>query len=280
MLECGVSDGTMFRRVRSGLWERVHVGVYRSASSRPTWRGSLFAACVAWGNPSAASHDAAAALHRLTGFDARTVEVTVPRGRNRAGPGNAHRTNALDHVDVEVIDAIPVTTVARTLIDLAGSAPRDAVEAALDDALYRGLVSRARLRWRLEVLATSGRRGSVMMRDLLAERVDIGSVPQSQFETKLLRLIHDQHLPVPETQYQIRFKGKVVATVDFAYPDARLAIEADGRRFHSGRIDFERDRDRANALSAMGWRVLRITWTALHRRPAAVAGSIRATLSR
>ena len=119
-----------------------------------------------------------------------------------------------------------------------------------------------------------------MMRVLLADRVDIGSVPQSQFETRLLRLIYDQQLPVPETQYQIRFMGKVVATVDFAYPDAQIAIEADGRRFHSGRIDFERDRDRANALSAMGWRVLRITWTALHRRPATVAESIRATLSR
>jgi len=80
-------------------------------------------------------------------------------------------------------------------------------------------------------------------------------------------------LPTPAIQPRIgRYR------VDFAYPDARVAIEADGFRWHSSRQQFERDRARRNALTAMGWTVLHVTWEELSKRPGEVAAIVRATL--
>jgi very-short-patch-repair endonuclease len=273
-LAVGVDASRIQRRVAAGLWERTYESVYRVVSVPRTWRQSLVIACFTWGPGSAVSHDAAASLRGLTGFEERVVELTVPRGRSRKGPGIVHRSTFLPTVDTEVFDAIPVTTVARTLIDVAGRAPHLTVEAALDDALYRRLTTRSKLRWRVNELARNGRPGVALIRELLDEREGMPSVPQNVFETRLLRVIRDGGLPKPETQHSIRIGGKVIATVDFAYPDLKLVIEADGRRFHSSRADFERDRERLNALAALGWRVLRITWTALTRRPAKVVDEI------
>lgn len=93
----------------------------------------------------------------------------------------------LPTVDVTIVDAIPVTTPARTLLDLAAVVEREALEEALDDALRRGLVSISRLRWRLEEL---GRRpGAGTIRSLMAARGDKDAVPRSVLETRFLRLM-------------------------------------------------------------------------------------------
>ncbi len=277
-LELGLTSSMVSRRVAEGHWERLYPGVYRLPGARPTWRAALLAACFAWGPDATASHASAAALRNLVGFVPGAMEITVPYGRDRGAPGVVHRTE-LAGVDVEVVDAIPATTVARTLLDVAGSYAEDVVEAALDDALYRGLVSRARLRWRLDQLAANGRAGVAVLRDLLKAREGMVSVPQSLFETRLLRLLKANGFPLPEVQHPIKDHGRFIARVDFAYPNAQLVIEADGRTSHSGRADFERDRQRSNALVALGWRILRITWEALTRAPATVLQMIGTALS-
>lgn len=205
------------------------------------------------------------------------------RGRGADGPsrpaakapGIVHRGLLLP-VDVTRVDGIPVTTPARTLIDVAAVCDEEAVEEALDDALRRGIVSIPRLRWRLAEL---GRRpGVVMMRRLLDARAG-SSVPQSVFETRLLRLLRPAGLPAPAVQYAIRLRERRVAVADFAYPPERLAIEADGYRWHSGRADWERDRSRLNDLTLLGWRVIHVTWTELSGRPQAVIAALQDALA-
>jgi very-short-patch-repair endonuclease/predicted transcriptional regulator of viral defense system len=276
-LELGMSSATIDRRLQSGLWQPVHRGVYRLPGARPTWRANLLAACFAWGPDAVGSHTSAAALRRLVAFEAGALELTVPYGRHRNGPGIVHRAD-LDPLDVEVVDAIPVTTVARTLIDLAGTQPRDDVEDALDDALYRGLVSRRRLLWRIDALAANGRAGVGVMRELLEERDGMVSVPQSRFETRLLSVLKRGGIPKPEVQYPIKIGTRTVFA-DFAYPDAGLALEADSRKFHIARSRFEGDRERTNALVAIGWRVMRITWVALRSRPDSVVDAVGRALA-
>jgi very-short-patch-repair endonuclease len=173
--------------------------------------------------------------------------------------------HALDPVDVMTFEGLPVTTPARTLIDVAAMVDEATLEVALDDALRRGLVSLPRLRWRLEQLTAKGRPGVKPVRSLLEARDH--AVPQSVFETRLRRLMRDAGLPQPVGQYPIRVDGRVLAVVDFAFPQAHLAIEADGYRWHSGRVRFDDDLARRNRLTLLGRRIIHVTWTDLTERP-------------
>jgi very-short-patch-repair endonuclease len=174
---------------------------------------------------------------------------------------------------------IPVTTPARTLIDVASVASAEVVEEALDDALRRGIVSITRLRKSLETVGGGGRPGVASMRRLLDARTG-PIVPQSVLETRLLRVVREAELPQPVLQHEIWARGHLVAIVDFAYPAERLAIEADGYRWHSGRQRWHRDRLRRNELTLLGWRVIHVTWDDLCNRPAAVVASIEHALAR
>lgn len=267
-------------RVATGRWDELHPSVFRVAGTPPSWRQSLLAGCFAWGNGAVASHRAAAPLWSLAGFDPGLVEVIVPRGRKRRAVDGivAHWLPPLPPADITVVDAIPVTTVARTLIDLASVASRETLEEALDDALRRRLVSLPRLRWRLSELSRCGRPGIVAISSLLGARDPSSAVPRSVFETRLLRVLKAAGLPAPTLQHQVRDDRRVIAVVDFAFPAARLAIEADGYRWHSGRARWEHDLARRNALTSLGWRVLHITWTDLTTNPTAMIHRIETAL--
>jgi predicted transcriptional regulator of viral defense system len=254
-------------RIAIGRWERVKPHVYRLAGAAASWRQSLLAACMSWGDDASASHGAAAALFKLAAFKPVTIELIVPRGRWRKEPGVIIHRTALSAVDRTIIAGIPVTTPARTLIDLASCASADAVEEALDDALRRKLVSLSRMRWRLDALTQRGRPGIVTMRRLLDAREPAKPVPQSVLETRMLRVLMRAGLPKPALQHEIRDRGRLVAIVDFAYPDVRLAIEADGYRWHTGRARWRTDLQRRNRMTALGWRIVHVTWDDLERAP-------------
>jgi hypothetical protein len=273
----GIDPSLIARRLATGVLIRAGLGVYRVAAVRSTFRQQLLTACYAWGEGAFASHRSAGYVRGLVGVRQPMVELTVPYNRKRKAPGTIHRSSLQD-IDVEVVDAIPVTTVERTLIDLAGILPLDVVEPAVHDALYRRATSLPRLRWRNDQLAAKGRGGIIKMRSILDLLNGLGSVPQSKLESLLLRIIVDAGLPRPETQYRVHDGTKLLPAVDFAYPDVRLALESDGRRFHSGPADFENDRLRDAALAALGWRVVRFTWQRVTQDKAGVVATIKAAL--
>ena len=103
---------------------------------------------------------------------------------------------------------------------------------------------------------------------------------ESPLEQRLRRLLIKNGLPVPATQHEVRDRGKLVARVDLAYPLARLAIEADGYRYHTGRAAWQRDLVRRNALSLLGWTVHHVTWEDIEVRPDEVVERVRTTLLR
>jgi very-short-patch-repair endonuclease len=202
-------------------------------------------------------------LWGLPGADGE-LEITVPRSRQRN-----HRCGAIVHrsivpgVDVSVVDAIPVTTPTRTLIDIAALLPRDVVEEALDDALRRKLTTVARMRWRIDASAGRGRQGIGVVRALVADRAH-GRAPESVFETRLLRKLRAAGLADAVRQHPIYDGNRLVAVVDFAFPDARIAIEADGYKWHSGRARWQRDLARRNRLTDLGWKMVHATWDDLN----------------
>jgi len=225
------------------------------------------------------SHCAAAALWGFPGFAPGSIELSVPRARWRARGHIVHRPMPLARADVTKIDGIPVTTVARTLIDIAGVAPAGVLEEALDDALHRKLVTVARLRRRIQETGCRGRRGSGVLADLVGARHASRKVPQSVFETRLLRVLRGAGFPPPAIQHKIRTRAGL-AVLDFAYVEHRVAIEADGFQWHSSRQQWDHDRARRNALTVLGWTVIHVTWLQLRDRPDEVVEAIRAVVSR
>ena len=188
-----------------------------------------------------------------------------------------HHVSDLPSVDVVMVDAIPVTTATRTLIDLAGIVSDETLEEALDDALMRRLTTVSRMAWRAETLKS--RPGIGVVRELIAARARSGPVPKSVLETRFLRLVKRSRLPAPERQHRVRDRGRVLGVVDFAYPERKLAIETDGYRWHGSRARWERDLARGNDLMGAGWRVIRVTDSDLTRRPHEVPAMIAGVLA-
>ena len=124
----GATRSMIQYRIGTRRWDQVAADVFRIVGSPLTWRQDLLAAVLAWGPGSAASHRAAAPIFSMSGFSPGRIELTVPRSRKRThGKGTVHR-HPLFRSDVTTVDGIPVTTPARTLIDLAAVCSDDAIE--------------------------------------------------------------------------------------------------------------------------------------------------------
>jgi very-short-patch-repair endonuclease len=244
----------------TGRLVAVHAGVYRPSGHPESWRQALSAAALAAGAGAVVSHRGAAHLHAMAGMEPQ-VEISVVRSRAPHIAGVlVHRATVLGPPDTTTSDGIPCTRPARTLIDLSSVVAPAALEAALDDALSRRLVSVDYLRRRLDALGRQGRRGAGTLAAFLADRSDGRPRSTSEFERRLFRLLISAGVPLPRTQYEVILPGGRRVVLDYAYPEDLLALEADSYRHHSSRSDWSRDHKRNRLLTAMGWRILPVTW--------------------
>ncbi|HEX2272566.1 MAG TPA: type IV toxin-antitoxin system AbiEi family antitoxin domain-containing protein [Acidimicrobiales bacterium] len=274
----GLTARQVDRRTADGVLVAVRRGIYRVAGSPSSPEQALLAACMAAGSGAVASHRSAAALWELRGVDWPRPELTVPIDRRPGVPGvTVHRSVMLGRPDVTRHRRIPVTTPARTLLDLGAVAP-ELVEPAMEDALFRSLVSLSSLRRTLDRVGAHGRGGTAVLRDLVDQRARGTAPTESPLEDALVALLRKHRLPEPVRQHPVTVGGGRWLRLDLAYPAARLGIEADGRRWHSGRADFQADRERGNLLVARGWTVLRFGWDDVGRRGDRVADDVRRLL--
>lgn len=157
---------------------------------------------------------------------------------------------------------LPITSPARTLLDLASSVRVDQLERALAQAERRRVATRTAVMAMLT--RHPGERGSRTLRELL-----VGphgpALTRSEAEARFLRLVRKGAVPGPHTNVIV--EG---LEVDFLWQEERLIVEIDGFAFHAGRIAFERDRRRDGILAAAGFRVIRFTWRQLTEEPEAV----------
>lgn len=256
----------------------LHRGVYGLAGAPSTFERSVMAACLA--ARGVASHRSAGALWGLRGIDPGPVEVTVPgRRRSELAGVLAHTTGRLEAVDLTERLAIPVTSPARTLLDLGAVAPFHVVEAAVEDAVFRGLVTVRWLGRTVERLGRPGRGGAGVLRHILAARDPAAGATESELEDGLWRIFGRFRLPEPRRQFEIQVRGGGWVRLDFAYPDHKLGIEADSHVWHSGRADLQRDRTKSNLLLGLGWRILHFTAYDIRRRPQQVAEQILQALA-
>jgi Transcriptional regulator, AbiEi antitoxin len=248
----GIDSSRLRRMTLAGEISRTLPGVYRLEGAPRSQLQEVAGACLWAGPNAAASHRTAAELLGLCDVDHEQVEISTTRYlRSPNSRILIYPRRLLPPRDLSRISHVSVTTMPRTVIDLAAVCCDEVVDSALDAAIRNGMRRRDFL-VRLDELGRKGHTGMALIRRLVAERVGEQGLTASPFERRLLRGLRGAGLPTPESQFVIAEDG-FYARVDFAYPDRGLVIEADSYRWHDGRAAFERDRWRISELASRGW---------------------------
>ncbi len=245
LLDAGFDGSAIRRRVSRGMLIRRHRGVYAVGHLPPSPYARAMAAVLACGPGAALSHRSAAALYGLMRW-AEPLDVTARTDHALLGI-RVHRARAMSEADRTVHYAIPATTPARTLLDLATTLDPGSLNRAVNDLRISHLMTLDELR---DQLARSPGRAT------RAFRLRDGAPTRSAFEDAFLAFTDRHGLPRPEPN--VRVAGYLA---DMLWRPQRLIAELDGREFH---VDFEADRERDAELLAAGFRTVRVTWLRLH----------------
>jgi very-short-patch-repair endonuclease len=269
LLALGFGKHAIQSRLDRGLLHIVHRGVYHVGHTAPMALAREMAAVLACGPRVVASHRSSGYVWALLPQPHGDVHVSgVVRG-GRSGI-RGHRVQ-VDGTEVTRCRGIPVTSPARTLVDLAAEVEPLQLESLVADAERRGLVRRRELAAAAE--AGGQRSGCARLRERLRQE-HASSLTRSDTEKRLLRLIRAASLPRPEHNVPV---GPY--EVDTLWRDAHVVVELDGYEFHSSRASFERDRARDAELQASGFAVLRFTWRQVKHQPELVIARLAWTLA-
>jgi very-short-patch-repair endonuclease len=274
LAEVGIDDRAISRRVEEGRLHRIHQGVYAVGHPGLTQHGRWMAAVLACGEDSVLSHFDAAVLWRINDGSGPRVHVLTRANRRVAGL-RIHRARRLDPDDVTTNDGIPVTTVARTLVDLTDVLPAERVRRAIREAEFQQLLDHAALIAAVE--RARGRHRLRVLREALREGRARGVI-RSELEHRFLELLRSADLPEPETNVRIPTRRRVYE-VDCLWRAQGVVAELDGRAAHTRTTAFEEDRKRDTALNAIGLRPLRFTWERVTADADEVIAELRETLS-
>ena len=278
--ELGWDRNDIHRHVREGWLVRADSGVFRVASTEPTWRQRALTLRLAAGPNALIARRSAARMWELDGAHWPETEVVVPRwDRRHVRSGRIVESTDLTAGDAAHLDGLDVTSVERTLIDCAAVARPQRLARLSDSAVRRGLTTYELIFDRFVRLARRGRPGTVRMRSLLDERMGLGLSSGNAFESLLLRSIRRDGLPEPVAQLLVRV-GDDRYYLDFAWPERRVCVECDGWETHGTPIALAADLRRQNDLVLAGWTVLRFAWRTLVDDPERVVRQIAHALGR
>jgi very-short-patch-repair endonuclease len=266
LIALGLSHQDIYYRVRIGRLHRIHRGVYAVGYRKLTRHGHWMAAVLAYGPDAVLSHRSAAALLGIgPGF--WKIEVTTPHGK-RSRKGTRAHVGALHPEDVTTHDGIPVTSVARTILDLAAQRDYDQLTRLVEDADRRQWLDGRALDRAMQRRPHAA--GTSRLKRVLATYRGAADT-RSKLERDFRALIANNGLPEPQ------FNALVAGlTVDVYWPRWKLVVELDGEPYHSSPRKFEDDRIRDATLQKHDIRVLRVTGNRLDHQPNQVMADILA----
>jgi very-short-patch-repair endonuclease len=250
-----------------------HRGVYFLVEERalpPLAREQ--AAVLACGRNAYLSHHSAAAVWRVRPPHSSEPDVTVVgrhvRQRDRI---RVHSVKTLNPLDTRIFDGVPITSPARTLLDVAPDLSERELEKTFDEAISAEVMTIAAIRSML--MANPSRPGWRRLYELAyADRKP--TMTRSEGEEAMLELIRKSGLPEPEINVKL---GRW--TVDFLWRSERLVVELDGHRYHSSRAARERDHRKDAELQQAGFLVIRISGRRLKYAPEDVLAQVAAALA-
>jgi very-short-patch-repair endonuclease len=268
-----ISQSSVQRSVDAGRLHVVLPGVYAVGHPSISWRGRLRAAVLWGGEDAVLSHMTAATVRDLLSSASPTVHLTIPRGGRKSREWvRVHHTRRLDPAERSEVNGLPVTTVERTLIDLASVVRPERLERAVEQAVRMNCLDFGALK---ALRARNRRHRGMPALDTLIAAFD-PRAPQTNpgIERRFLRLVRKYNLPRPQVNAQV---GPYV--VDFLWEAQKLIVELDSLEHHRRPSIFESDRKRDIDLQRLGYTVLRITHRRLQAEPAVMAQELRYFLS-
>lgn len=277
-LGAGVSRHAIDIRLSDSRLRLMHEGVYIHPAVALTWKGRLMAAVLASGVGAVASHRSAARLRNNREVPVWRPEITVPTlDHPDRGGVQIHRTNLLGPLDVSIVDGIPCTTEPRTLLDLGGVLPYEIVEPIVQDAVIRKLVTREELFAVLERVGGRGRRGTAALRAVVCS-----ALPDERLESELERLLLALFPPNHgfELQYEMTCVDGRRVRLDAARPEIKVAVEANGHRWHATSKQLRKDMARRRSITASGYELWEYGWSDVVETPAIVRSEVAALAAR
>ena len=265
LMEIGLGRRAIQYESGTGWLRRVARGVYAVGHTASDIYGRVMAA-VLWAGPGAlASHGAAAWVWGIGSAGGTTIDVTrVGRGRLRWGHIVVHHVRSIEDEERAMREDVPVTSLARTLLDCAATKQPRVVHRMIEEADRRGLFD-------LREAERTCRRRHRGARPLAAILTDFKPEPitKSELERLFLELCGLAGLPLPETNAFVEGYE-----VDAVWRGQRFVVELDSRAHHLNPTAFERDRVRDIDLQLAGYRVVRITWARLRDEPERVVAEL------
>jgi hypothetical protein len=281
LVALGLGAAGVRKRARAGRLHRIYRAVYAlTPSSLLSLNGRYLAAVLACGPGAVLSHRSAADLLGLRKTDRAPIDVTVPGNGWRRHQGiDIHRSTTLSPADITIVDGIPVTTVARTALDLAAVVRRRAVERALDQAEMLEVFDLNALK---DQLARNPHHpGASILKAVLEEHTAGTTVTWSDLEELCLEVTRAAGVEPPQLNaYVDPGDGEPPIRPDFVWRAQRVALEADGFGTHKTRHAFEDDRRRDQRLISAGWRAVRVTQRQLKDERARIVALLIDLLSR
>ncbi len=271
-LRAGVARGTIDSKVKHGLWQQVHLGVYAAFTGPVPWEARLWAAVLSAGPGALLSHETAAEVLLLTERRFPVIQVTVPQSRRvRAPQGVRIHRSSVAYPRWRPLRGIPPHTFyADTIIDLVAAAcNRDDVVAWISRGIARNLVTTAELK------AAADARGRLRWRDQLDEI--IGTVAGGSHYPLEYRYDHDVErahgLPAALRQAKFVMPNGTRGFRDRCYEPYGLIVELDGARYHPAE-QRGRDQARDNEAAATIGATLRYGWADVAAAPCETAGQV------
>ncbi len=270
LLALGLSAQSIQHRVEKGRLHRVERGVYLVGRPELTRQGLWMVAVLGGGAGAVLSHRSAGALWGIATEAPGRVDVSV-RAASHGRRGVAAHRRSLGSRDVDEHEGIPVTSLVRTLLDLATQLRPAQLERSINEADRLDLIDPDTLREALE--RYRGQRGVRRLREILDRRTF--RLTDSELERRFLRLVRETGLPIPLTRQRLNgFR------VDFFWPDLGLVVETDGLIYHRTPAQQARDHVRDQAHTAAGLTPLRFTHAQVRFEPEYVSGTLLAVARR
>lgn len=272
LVELGIGEDAIEYHVHIGRLHPLFTGVYAVGTPTPSPRGRFMGALLSCGDGALLSHRSAGAHRNLLGSAWSDIDVTVLRGRCAGRDGiRVHRARRLHPDDREEVDGIPVTSLARTLVDLAEVLPRRKLVYALEQAERMQALDVQEIE--ACIGRNRGRRGIQPLRQAIREIEPEAMHTRSKMERLLIAFCRRYEIEAPAMNVSV--DGY---TVDAYWPEARLIVELDSWEHHKTRRSFEEDR-RRDAVLGENHRLLRVTHRWLTREPDDLAAAIRRRLT-
>ena len=277
-LDAGLSESGIGRFLATRELVTVVPGVYAAVGSLLDERARRVAGSLWAGADGGLSHLTAAAMWNVVSVDPETrthVTVRVNTDRDQQRLFSVHRSRRLPDEHILRRDGLRVTTVERTLMDIAGLRRQPALGPAIGSAIRSGLTTADALVGFADEWG-AGRKGIARLRFESWIRSGSGE-RESELEDRFWRVMSKAGVPVPTPQFPVEIAGRDFR-LDFAWPDLMVVVECDGLGSH-GAARFRADRERRTLLRTAGWRIVEITWWDVVDRPGWVVDQVSAALS-